>query len=495
MDNPQSVRTRFAPSPTGYFHVGGARTALFTWLTAWHAGGKVILRIEDTDRTRYNPDSLQDLMAGLRWLGLQWDEGPEVGGSYGPYFQSERTDLYAQHAVELLEKGKAYRCFCTQERLEEMRKNLKGRDQMAGYDGHCRSLSEQELDRHLKNGDKYVVRLKAPRTGDTAFEDLIRGRISVANESLDDIVLLKSDGYPTYHLANVVDDHWMEITHVTRSSEWIPSTPKHILLYQAFGWKPPIFAHLPVILDPTGKGKMSKRKQESDVEHLVHVREFRAAGYLPEALINYLALLGWATEDSRDLFTFQELVEHFELTRVNPSGAAFSYDKLDWMNGYYIRELPPDEFALRLGAFYREQGTDANPALVREIAPLIQKRVKVMREVLPLTELFFKDQLEYDSCLLIPKKGDWLQVTQILDKTIPVLTQLNTKDAQTYESTLRSIADQLGINVRPVCHVVRVAVGGGEVGPPLYETLAILGPETIAQRLKLAEQKTRAACD
>ncbi|MGB9879596.1 MAG: glutamate--tRNA ligase, partial [Anaerolineae bacterium] len=294
-----TIRVRYAPSPTGYLHAGGARTCLFNWLFARRHNGRFILRIEDTDRTRYQERSLADLLEGLRWLGLDWDEGPEVGGPYGPYFQSQRLPLYQEYAQKLLESGHAYKCYCSQERLQQLRAEAGRRKQTTGYDRHCRELTSKERAQKEAEGIVPVIRLKVPLEGETSFHDLIRGTISMKNSQMDDFILLKSDGYPTYHLANVVDDHLMEISHIMRADEWIPSTPRHVLMYRAFGWTPPLYAHLPVILSPTGKGKMSKRKTigSDGQEYPVLIREFRAAGYLPEALFNFLALVGWSYDD------------------------------------------------------------------------------------------------------------------------------------------------------------------------------------------------------
>ncbi|MBN2055015.1 glutamate--tRNA ligase, partial [bacterium] len=425
----------------------------------------------------------------LRWLGLEWDEGPDAGGPYGPYFQSERTDLYRTHAEQLLAAGYAYRCFCSPERLAQMRKAQQHRGLPPGYDGHCRNLTGDQIQRYLDEATPWVLRLKIPHQGETVFQDLIRGAITVDNRTMDDIVLLKSDGFPTYHLANVVDDHHMRISHVTRSSEWIPSTPKHIIMYDAFGWTPPVFAHLPVILDPSGQGKMSKRKKSNDPRYLVHVREFREAGYLPQAMRNYLALLGWSTTDAQNLFTTAELVANFDLSRVNPSGAAFSYDKLDWMNGVYIRGLSAAEFAKALGGFYHSQGIETDPTLVETLAPLVQERIKTLRDAVELTRSFFEDVPEYEAELLIPKKQNRELTRRILSEVVAAFQSVDEFDHTVAETILRETGDKLGVNVRPVAHVVRVAVGGGTVGPPLFESLPIIGIEEVRRRLAKASLK------
>jgi glutamyl-tRNA synthetase len=330
-DTQHAVRVRIAPSPTGYFHVGSARTALFNWLFARHYGGKFIVRVEDTDRTRYHPEAVPDLIDSLRWLGLEWDEGPEVGGSFGPYYQSERLDLYQHYAGWLVQQDAAYKCYCSPERLASLREEQRDKKQDVGYDRHCRTLTAAQRAEVEARGITPVIRLKVPLEGQTVFHDVLYGTITVENHTLDDLVLLKSDGFPTYHLAVVVDDHLMEISHIMRGDEWLSSVPKHVLLYKAFAWPLPVYAHLPLILAPTGQGKLSKRHGG------VEIREFRRQGYLSEAMVNYLARVGWSYDDKTEIFSQQELVRYFDLSGVNSSPARFSYERLESINGYYIR--------------------------------------------------------------------------------------------------------------------------------------------------------------
>jgi glutamyl-tRNA synthetase len=478
--NDKSVRVRFAPSPTGYLHVGGARTALFNWLYARHHDGTFILRIEDTDRTRYQEDALQDLMDGLRWLGLDWDEGPEVGGDYGPYFQSQRLGLYQEYAQKLVDEGHAYKCYCSPERLEQMRKLQRGHDQ-TGYDRRCRTLTAKERADYEAQGIVPVVRLAVPLEGQTSFYDIIRGDTTVENSSLDDIVLLKSDGYPTYHLANVVDDHFMEISHIMRADEWLPSVPRHVLLYQAFGWETPIYAHLPVILAPTGKGKLSKRHGG------VAVHDFRREGYLPEAMVNFLARVGWAYDDKTEFFTRQELVEKFDLEGVNKSPAAFSYDKLDWMNGTYIRQLGLADLAERLLPFL----TAADLATVRRIVHLVQERLKKLADVVEWADFFFTAELDYDPQLLIGKKMTAEESLAALVRARETLASLPAFDEETLEPALRALAEEMGLKAGQLFGVIRVAVTGKQVAPPLFGTLAVLGREKALQRLDEALEMLR----
>jgi glutamyl-tRNA synthetase len=471
------VRVRIAPSPTGYFHVGSARTALFNWLFARHRGGKFIVRVEDTDRSRYNPEAVPDLVASLRWLGLDWDEGPEVGGDYGPYFQSERIDLYQHYTNLLLEEGHAYECYCSPERLAAVRENQRKQKQDVGYDRHCRNLTAAQRAEYESQGVTPVIRFRAPLTGRTSFHDVLYGAITVENETLDDLVLLKSDGYPTYHLANVVDDHLMRISHIMRGDEWLPSVPKHVLLYHAFGWDIPLYAHLPLILAPTGKGKLSKRHGG------VEIRGFREQGYLPEAMVNYLARVGWSYDDKTEIFDRQELIEYFDLSGINNSPARFSYERLEWMNAYYIRQLDADDLAGRLVPFLARAGFDATPAEVRPLVPLVQERLKTLAEVVEWTDFFFQARIDYETEMLVGKKMDAAGSLDALRRVRETLADLPDFHAGTINQALRALASELGLKLGPMLGIVRVAVSGKRVAPPLFETLAILGREKTLARL------------
>ncbi|NLT74385.1 MAG: glutamate--tRNA ligase [Chloroflexi bacterium] len=481
----QSVRVRFAPSPTGFFHLGGARTALFDWLFARHHGGKFILRIEDTDRGRYHPDALPDLLGSLRWLGLQWDEGPDVGGSYGPYFQSDRAPLYQEHAERLIEEGKAYRCYCSPERLAAMREEQRATGRKPGYDGHCRELSQAQVAEYEASGIRPVVRLAVPKEGQTIFEDRLRGRIAVDNTELDDLVLLKSDGFPTYHLAVVVDDHLMEISHVLRGDEWLSSAPAHVLLYQAFGWPMPELVHLPVILDPSGKGKLSKRKVRGpgEVERLTFIHEFRAAGYLPEAMVNFLALVGWAYDAEREYFTRDELVQLFDLDRVSRSPSAFSYEKLDHMNAVYIRGLGDNDLATRIQQVLLGAGLDADFLTVLQFAPLVKERMRTLSDCIDMLGFAFSDSLDYEASLLIPKKSDEQGALAILMRTSEAVGQVEPFSHGAIEDTMRALSDSLGLKPRDMLGAVRVAITGRTVSPPLFESMEILGRERVQARI------------
>jgi glutamyl-tRNA synthetase len=478
-----TVRVRFAPSPTGYLHVGGARTALFNWLFARKHTGAFILRIEDTDRKRYEPEAVGNILESLRWLGLEWDEGPEVGGDYGPYYQSQRLDIYQEYARKLVESGYAYYCYCSPERLAQVREEQRRRGEPdLGYDRHCRYLTAKERAEYEAQGIVPVVRLKVPLEGQTSFHDVLHGDITVDNARLDDLVLLKSDGYPTYHLANVVDDTLMQITHVMRADEWLPSVPKHILMYQAFGWEPSVFAHLPIILAPEGKGKLSKR------HGAVSVLEFRRQGYLPEAMVNFLARVGWAYDDKTELFTRQELIEKFSLEGVNKSPAAFSYDKLEWMNGVYIRQLGLDDLAERLMPFLTGAGLPADLPTMRRIAPLVQERLKKLTDAMEWVDFFFVDQISYEPSLLVGKKMTAAESLAALRKARETLAALPDFQEGTLEKALRALADQLGLKDRQLFGIIRVAATGKSVAPPLFGTLSILGRERVLERLDYAEQ-------
>ena len=483
------VRVRFAPSPTGYLHVGGARTALFNWLWARHTEGTFILRIEDTDRKRLVPDSLEDIQESLRWLGIEWDEGPGVGGPYGPYFQSERLELYHRYAQELLARGAAYRCYCSSERLARVREERRRRGEPPGYDRHCRFLADEERARLEAEGAPSVVRLKVPERGTTTVHDLLRGEITFENETLEDVVLLKSDGYPTYHLAVVVDDHLMEISHVMRADEWISSFPLHALIYRALGWELPTFVHLPMILDPTGKGKLSKRKQKRAdghvEENMTMVREFREAGYLPEALFNFIATLGWAYSGDREVFGVDEAIARFELEAIRKAPAVFSYEKLEWMNGVYIRALPAEELARRLVPFMARAGIEVTAEALLPLIPLVQERLKTLADAPAYLDFFFRDAEVPPPELLVHKKMDVESTLRALKAARDALAEVEWTE-EAIESRLRQLAGELGLKAGQLFQPIRVATTGKRVAPPLFGTLYHLGRERVLARVDRA---------
>lgn len=492
-EKPSPVRVRFAPSPTGPFHIGGARTALFNWLFARHHGGVFIFRIEDTDQNRYDPESLKLHIEGLRWLGMDWDEGPEVGGDYGPYFQSERTALYQQWADWLVDHDLAYRCYCTSERLATLREQQRAAKQDPGYDRHCRDLSPEERDRlHAETGGRYVIRFKMPVEGTTVVHDLVRGDIEFDNRQLQDLVLLKSDGFPTYHLANVVDDHYMQISHILRAEEWIASAPVHKNLYDAFGWDMPLIAHLPVILNPSGKGKLSKRTvgfTEDGQRVPVLLHEFREAGYVPDAIVNFLTNIGWSFGDDREVFTVQETIERFDLDRVNPAAGKFPLEKLDWLNGIYLREMDPDRLAKLLKPVFEQAGYTATLDRLRQIVPLIQVRIKTLNEAVDKAGFFFAERFVPASPeALIQKKMDANSTRQALEAALARLESLTDFSPEAQEAVLRPLAAELGLKPGQLFGALRIATTAQEVSPPLFETMAILGQETVLERIHAAIQ-------
>ncbi len=480
---------RFAPSPTGYPHVGNIRTALFNWLFARHSGGKFIVRIEDTDQSRKVEGALESILDSLRWLGLDWDEGPEVGGDFGPYFQSERLDLYHKYVLQLLDGGHAYKCYCSPARLAQARAQMAERkESMRSYDRHCRDLIPEEQARSEAQSITSVIRFKAPLDGQTTFHDLIRGDITFDNSELDDLVLLKSDGYPTYHLANIVDDHIMEISHVMRADEWVSSTPRHVLLYKALDWEPPLFAHLPMILGPD-KSKLSKRHGATAVT------EFRGQGYLPQAMLNFLALLGWSLDDKTEIFSREELVQYFAIERISKAAAVFSHDKLRWMNGVYIRDMSAEELTEQLLPFLEkdlpvEVKRPISREYVRQLVPLIQERLTTLGEAADLFGFFFVDKLFYNTELLLGKKLTRGTAVAGLEAA---LTRLEDQSfvAASLEEALRALASELGLKTGEFFGLLRVATTGRTATPPLFETMAVLGKDTCLKRIERALEKLR----
>ncbi len=496
-----TVRVRFAPSPTGEPHIGNVRTVVFNWLFARHMGGQFILRIEDTDRERYQPESMLKIMEGLRWLGLDWDEGPgrqellasglegaeqyAVGGPYGPYIQSGRLDLYRPAVEELIERGWAYRCNCSPERLEEVREHQRAHKLPLMYDHHCRDLPPGAV----SVDEPHVVRLRVPLSGQTIVHDVIRGDVAYDNAGIDDQVLLKSDGFPTYHLAVVVDDHAMEITHIVRADHWIPSTPKHVLLYQALEWEMPVYCHVPLVLGVDGK-PLAKRHGATAVT------QFRDQGYLGEALFNFLALVGWAPGegDEQEVFSRQQLIERFDLFRVNRAPATFSYDKLNWMNGVYIRELPTEELTRRLLPFWQQAGYVPTPCPADEwrrllqLTPLIQERLRRLDEVAEITDFVFVDIAPPPADMLVEKGLEPQQAGEILRQARAALADLPDFDATSIEERLRALVEELSLKNRYVFGVLRTATSGKKVAPPLFGSLSVLGRERVLDRLAAAER-------
>ena len=481
------VRTRFAPSPTGFLHVGSIRTALFDWLFTRHNNGVFILRIEDTDITRKVEGAIEAILDDLRWLNLDWDEGPEVGGKYGPYIQSQRLEQYKETADRLIALGAAYKCYCSQERLEALRAQQTKNKLPPGYDRHCRNLTEVERVQKEKEGITPVVRLKTPLQGETVVHDIIWGDVVFKNSTIEDLVLLKSDGYPTYHLANIVDDHDMQMTHVIRAEEWMSSTPCHILLYGALGYEIPRFAHLPMLLG-SDRSKLGKRHGSTSI------REFREQGYLSEAMINFLALLGWSLDDKTEIFSREDLIKNFSLERVSKTAAIFNHEKLKWMNGVYIRKLTPADFAQRCLPFLKEAFPESIPSMnyVRAVLPLVQERTKLLTEVPELTHYFFSDQLNYDVKLLISKDMTAASTRGALAVAKERLGKLPGFDAQTLEAMLRPLAEELKLKTGQLFGALRTAVSGETATPPLFQMMAVLGRERCLIRIQEAIDKLAA---
>ena len=484
------VRVRFAPSPTGSLHIGGLRTALFNWLFARHHKGAFILRIEDTDQTRFDPTALQTLTEALRWAGLDWDEGPLVGGTYGPYVQSERLALYQEWAKWLLDNDKAYKAYETPDELTKMRDDMTARKLPPGYNRQHRNLTAEQRTKFEAENRPYVVRFKMPLEGETVVQDAVRGEVRFENDKQQDTVLLKADGFPTYHLAHVIDDHFMEISHVMRAVEWLPSLPVHWQLWQAFGWEPPIYAHLPVMLNPNGKGKMSKRNPPVDkfgniIPVMVH--DYSARGYLPEALDNFLANIGWSFGDEREIFTMSEAVERFDLGRINPANSAFPPEKLDWLNGEHIRILAVEDLARRLKPFLEKADLEVNTDVLLKITPLVQTRIKVLSEIVELAGFFFHAQFIPPAPDKLPqKKMDVAQTAIALRQAETVLANLSDFTFDTQHAAIEALAKELGLSNGQLFGTLRVAVTGQQISTPLFETMMILGKDESLARIKLA---------
>ena len=468
------LRVRYAPSPTGLHHVGGARTALFAYLLARSAGGAFILRIEDTDRARFDPAALADVYDTLSWLGLRWDEGPQVGGPYGPYVQSERVERHRAVAERLIAEGSAYRCYCSAERLQRLRESRNG------YDRRCRTLTAAERRRLEERGEPSVVRFKVPMEGATRCQDLILGAIERRNADINpDPVLLKSDRFPTYHLAAIVDDHDMRISHVLRAQEWVSSAPLHVLIFAACGWQPPRYAHLPVVNGADGK-KLSKRHGSMSVS------EFRRQGYLPEALVNYAALLGWSPGGSQELFSLDELERAFSPERLHASPAIFDGDKLRWMNGAHVRALPVAELARRLEPYLAAAGADRPELAAPAVAELLRERLTLLNDAAPMARFLFAAELDYDGAALVPKRLDRPRTAQTLRRALDLVDAACGPDEDAAEQAFRDAAGELRIRFGDLMMPVRVAVTGSRVSPPLFGSMRILGAAACRQRLRAA---------
>ena len=481
------VRVRYAPSPTGLQHIGGIRTALFNYFFARSSGGKFILRVEDTDRERYSDESLEDLYSTLSWLGIEWDEGPVVGGPYGPYIQSERFDLYKKYAEQLVAEGKAYYCYCSPERLEALRKEqAESKSEYQGYDRHCANLTAEERAELEAQGIKPVIRLRVPTEGKTTFHDILMGDITRRNRDISpDPIILKSDGFPTYHLANVIDDHLMHITHIMRAQEWIPSGPLHVLLYNAFGWEVPQYCHLPMVMGKDGQ-KLSKRHGSTAV------RDFRAKGYLPEAIINYVTLVGWSLDGSTEFFTKDELEKCFRLENIHKSPAVFDYKKLDWFNGQYIRAASDERIGELVTPYLQEAGfvhdplTEDEKSLVSKLVPSVKERMKVLSDVVPLTAFIFRDEPVTDKAVYIGKGADEEKTAEALKRGKDILLEgiRAGRSQEDIENDLSALATELGLKVGGVFQPIRVAITNSTVSLPLFDSIDMIGIDETEKRLE-----------
>ena len=484
-----SVRSRYAPSPTGLQHIGGARTALFEYLFAKANGGDFYLRIEDTDQARTTDESIEDLYATLRWLGLKWDEGPDIGGPYAPYVQSERFELYAAHARKLIEEKKAYYCYCTEERLTELRADQEKNKKPIGYDGHCRNLNDEQREAALKaleaKGQKPVIRFALPDDDSQriVITDAVLGEVKRKVKDINpDPVIIKSDGFPTYHLAHVIDDTMMKTTHVIRGQEWLPSAPLHVLLFQAFGWDPPVYVHLPMVMGKDGQ-KLSKRHGDTAV------RDFRKAGYLPEAIVNYLSQVGWSYDDKREFFTLKELEECFTLEKLNKAPGVFDYKKLDWFNGQYIRLKSEAELKELIMPYLVESGivsalpTEAEGKMIDAMIPLVQPRLKLLSDVPDLVRFLFQDVPVENVEMLIPKKCELSEVVPWLEKGRDLVAALGSKSIENVEKDFEAEAESLGTKLGNLMMPVRVCVTGSMMSPPLFESVMLMGVDEALRRI------------
>ncbi|MDU7965831.1 MAG: glutamate--tRNA ligase [Paeniclostridium sordellii] len=489
-----SVRVRFAPSPTGFVHIGSLRTALYNYLFAKRMGGEYILRVEDTDRTRIVDGAIENMLEAMAWAGVNHTEGVVLGenkeitqvGEYGPYIQSERLDIYKDYIQQLLDSGKAYYCFCSKERLDEVREKQKEAGETPKYDGNCRNLSKEEVEAKLAAGEEYVIRLKLPENHVIKFTDLVRGETEFNTDELDDQVLIKTDGFPTYHFAVVIDDHLMKITHVIRGEEWISSTPKHVYLYEAFGWEAPTFVHLPNILNKEKK-KLSKRHGD------VAVEDFKKKGYLPEGLVNYVALVGWSPDDNQELFTMKELEEHFSIERVSKSGGVFDTDKLNWVNQHYIKDAS-DEYITDLAipflieaGYITEEDAKNRYDFVKDMVSVVKEKLQYVKEVTEHVNIFFGDkvELETEECREFLKLEHIPTLINALEEKIGAAEEIN---EEAFKAMLKEIQKEHGIKGKNLFMGTRIILTGQMHGPDLPKAAAVIGKDMCLNRIKYVKE-------
>lgn len=493
MASNQPVRVRFAPSPTGRTHLGSGRTALYNYAIARQTGGQFILRIEDTDQKRYVQGAEEELITSLHWLGIEWDEGPDIGGSYGPYRQSERKEIYQEYAQELVSKGMAYPCFCTPQRLEQMREMQRKAGQHPHYDGACRNIPPTDAASRIAAGDKHVIRFKMPHEGSIVCHDLLRGDILIENRTLDDYILVKSDGLALYHLAAMVDDHLMKISHVIRGSEWLSTFPLHIHIHRAFGWQPPAFVHLSVFLKPSGKGKMSKRESSQLMKdgYSIFVNDLAEMGYIPEGINNWIALMGWSYDDKTEFFNLQDLIDKFSLERLNPAPAAINFSKLDHFNGLHIRNLTPADLAQRIKPFLERAGYQVDNQKLLAITPIIQQRLVTLEDAVDFAGFFFIDEVNPKIEDLIGKNMDPRNSLEAAQRAYAILESLPEFTHEHAEEPLRKLAEELGLQAGQLFGILRAAVTGQTVSPPLFESMTIIGKQKVLERIQNALTRLR----
>ncbi|MBE0684138.1 MAG: glutamate--tRNA ligase [Anaerolineales bacterium] len=481
------ARTRIAPSPTGHMHLGTARTALYDYLLAKKTGGQFILRIEDTDIKRTVPGAEQEIMDGLRWLGLEYDEGPDVGGAYGPYRQTERREIYQHHAKILIDNKSAYPCFCTPDKLEKTRQEQMKRKENPHYDGACRVLTPEDAAKRIANGETYTVRFKTPKEGVTIAHDHLRGDIATENNQLNDYVLLKSDGLPTYHLAAIVDDHEMQITHVLRGSEWLGTFPLHVNIVRAFGWEEPIWIHLSVFLKPSGKGKMSKRETAQAMKdgYSIFIKDMQELGFTPEGVMNWSALMGWGVAED-DVMTIDQMVERFSIDGLTPSPAAINFQKLDHFNATHIRLFTTEDLAARLKPYFTCEGLNVNDNVLLKIVPLLRERLVTLDDCLAFGSFFFREDVTPNPEDLVAKGLDAAQSAEIARRAYQILAAQPDISHERCEPPLRAYVEESGLNVNQVFGILRAAITGQKVSPPLFESMEIIGREKCLQRLESA---------
>ena len=481
------ARTRFAPSPTGHLHLGGARTALYAYLLAKKTGGQFLLRIEDTDIKRTVPGAEQEIMDGLRWLGLNYDEGPDIGGKYGPYRQTERREIYQAHAKTLVENGHAYPCFCTPEHLDKVRQEQMKRKENPRYDGTCRVLSADEAAKRIANGEPYTIRFKVPYEGSTVAHDHLRGDITIENKQLNDQVILKTDGMPTYHLAAMVDDHEMQITHVIRGSEWLGTFPLHVNIVRAFGWEEPVWAHLSVFLKPSGKGKMSKRDAPDAMKdgYSVFIKDMQDLGFTPEGVLNWCALMGWGVAED-DVMTVDQMVDRFTIDSLTPSPAAVNFQRLDHFNATHIRLFTTEDLAARIKPYFTREGLNVDDGILLKIVPLIRERLTTLDDCLSFGSFFFKEDVSPAPADLIAKGLDAKQSAQIAQRAYEILVAQPDISHERCEPPLRAYVEESGLNANQAFGILRVATTGQKVSPPLFESMEIIGREKCLARIKSA---------